>query len=173
LFRKIKKYLAIFFSKTLWSQIRIIIAQFLTENVWSIIQLGACGKKTVIRPSASFAYAHHIFLGDCVSIQRRTYIWAGKYSQIKIGDHTMVGPGSFITSDNYGLKKSKRISEQSTKETDVLIGSDVWVGAYSIILPGVTIGDGAVIAAGSVVTKDIPSYAIAAGVPAKPIGKRS
>jgi len=147
--------------------------QFLTENVWGIHQLGQCGRSTVIRPSASLAFSHNIFLGDFVSVQRRTYIWAGEKSQIKIGNHTMIGPGVFITSDNYGLNKSQRISDQPTKEADVVIGADVWVGAYSIVLPGVTIGEGAVIAAGSVVTKNISSYSIAAGIPAKSIGKRS
>ena len=52
------------------------------------------------------------------------------------------------------------------------IGSDVWMGAYVIVLPGVTIGHGAVVAAGAVVTKDIEPYAIAAGIPAKQIGQR-
>lgn len=52
------------------------------------------------------------------------------------------------------------------------IGNDVWIGARSVILSGVKIGNGAIIAANSVVTKDIPEYAIAAGVPAKVIGQR-
>lgn len=52
------------------------------------------------------------------------------------------------------------------------IGNDVWIGAHSVVLSGVKIGDGAIIAANSVVTKDIPEYSIAAGVPAKVIGQR-
>jgi len=55
---------------------------------------------------------------------------------------------------------------------DISIGSDVWIGSNVIILSGVTIGDGAVIGAGAVVTKDIPPYAVAAGVPAKVIKSR-
>lgn len=170
-FRKIRKYLFLFFSKTLWSQLRIVMVQFLTENVWCINHLGARGKNTVIRPSASFAYPENIFLGESVFINRRTYIWAGKHSKIKIGDHTMIGPGVFITSDNYGLDKAHKISQQPTKESDVLIGSDVWIGAYSIILPGITIGDGAVVSAGSIVTRDVEPFTIVAGI--IPIGKRS
>jgi chloramphenicol O-acetyltransferase type B len=50
-----------------------------------------------------------------------------------------------------------------------VIQDDAWIGAGSIILPGVTIGEGAVVAAGSVVTKDVPSYTVVAGVPARPI----
>ncbi len=57
-------------------------------------------------------------------------------------------------------------------KTDVSIGNDVWIGAKSVILPGVTIGDGAVIAAGSIVNKDVAPYSIVAGVPAKFIKTR-
>lgn len=54
----------------------------------------------------------------------------------------------------------------------ITIGNDVWIGYRAIIMDGVTIGDGAIIAAGAIVTKDVPSYEIWGGVPAKPIGKR-
>ena len=55
---------------------------------------------------------------------------------------------------------------------DIIIGNDVWIGYEAVILPGVTIGDGAVIGCRAVVTKDIPPYTIVGGVPAKPIPKR-
>lgn len=55
---------------------------------------------------------------------------------------------------------------------DIIIGNDVWIGYEAVILPGVTIGDGAVIGCRAVVTKDIPPYTIVGGVPAKPIRKR-
>lgn len=61
---------------------------------------------------------------------------------------------------------------QSSTKGDVVIGNDVWIGVNSVILSGVTIGDGAIIGAASLVTRDIPPYAIAAGHPAKPIRKR-
>ncbi|MNI40841.1 Chloramphenicol acetyltransferase [compost metagenome] len=54
----------------------------------------------------------------------------------------------------------------------IVIGNDVWIGANAVILPGVTLGDGAVIGAGAVVTKDVPPYAIVGGVPAKVIRYR-
>ena len=57
-------------------------------------------------------------------------------------------------------------------EKDIVVGNDVWLGSNSVVLAGVTIGDGTVIAAGSVVTKDIPEYVIAGGVPAKIIKDR-
>lgn len=65
---------------------------------------------------------------------------------------------------------SEKLFDESSKKT--IIGNDVWIGARAIILSGVKIGDGAIIAAGAVVTKDVEPYTIAGGVPAKPIRKR-
>jgi len=169
---KIQKYLKIIFSKIFWFQLRQAIALFFTDNVWGIMHLGECGKSANVRPSASLANSHNIFLGENVHVQRHVYIWAGKNSTIMIGDNTIIGPGSFITSDNHGTKRNQLIREQPGDERDIIIGSDVWLGAYSIVLPGIKIGDGAVIAAGSVVTKDVAPYTIVAGVPAKEIGQR-
>ena len=70
------------------------------------------------------------------------------------------------------MAKDKLIRDQAGDERDVIIGSDVWLGAYAIILPGVNIGDGAVVAAGSVVTHNVSRYSIVAGVPAREIGQR-
>ena len=71
-----------------------------------------------------------------------------------------LSPLLMMIPENYGHPTSKG---------DITIGNDVWVGMYSIILSGVTIGDGAVIGAGSVVTKDVKPYEIVAGVPARHI----
>lgn len=62
--------------------------------------------------------------------------------------------------------------EQGMRTAPVTIGNDVWIGMRSIIMPGVNIGDGSVIGAGAVVTKDVPAYAIVGGVPAKVIKYR-
>ncbi len=167
------KYLRIIFSGVFWRQVRQSIALFCSHNVWAIMHLGAVGRGTAIRPTVSFANPQNIFLGDNCHLNRHCYIWAGQKSIIKIGDNFVCGPGVFITSDNHGLKREQLIREQPGTERDVVIGNDVWIGAYGIVLPGITIGDGAVIAAGSVVTKDVDPYTIVAGVPAKPIGQRT
>ena len=60
----------------------------------------------------------------------------------------------------------------SDNKGDIIIGNDVWIGYEAVILAGVTIGDGAIIAARAVVTRDVPPYTIVGGVPAKPIRKR-
>lgn len=64
------------------------------------------------------------------------------------------------------------ISEAWDKKGDIVIGNDVWIGYEALILAGVTVGDGAIIAGRAVVTKDVPPYTIVGGVPAKPIRKR-
>ena len=70
---------------------------------------------------------------------------------------------------NISIVEDKEFDEYQ----EIIVGNDVWIGTRSIILDGVKIGNGAVIAAGSVVTKDVEPYMIVAGVPAKPIRKRA
>jgi len=166
------KYSRIIFSREFWFQLKQVVALFCSHNVWSIMHLGAKGEGTIIRPSVSLSNSANIFLGKNVHLNRHSYVWAGTKSKILIGDNFVCGPGIFITSDNHGIKRDQLISEQEGVEKDVIIGADVWLGAYVIVLPGVTIGDGAVVAAGSVVTKDVAPYTIVAGVPAKKISER-
>ena len=80
--------------------------------------------------------------------------------------------GVKIFTSNHGTKTDLPMNEQKWVEKDVNIGNDVWLGANAIVVPGVNIGDGCVVAAGAVVTKDIPAYSIAGGVPAKVIKVR-
>jgi acetyltransferase-like isoleucine patch superfamily enzyme len=93
---------------------------------------------------------------------------------IKIGDNCSISQHITIVASNHGIAKGKLIREQPwvTENNFVIIEDDVWIGANSVILPGVTIGIGAVIGAGSVVTKNIPAFAIAAGNPARVIKYR-
>lgn len=75
--------------------------------------------------------------------------------------------------EEWGLPSdSASISQAWNDKGDIVIGNDVWIGFEAVILAGVTIGDGSVIGSRAVVTKDIPPYTIAGGVPAKPIRKR-
>ena len=83
-----------------------------------------------------------------------------------------MGPGVKIFSSNHGSSRDMPMLDQPFTEKDVTIGNDVWLGANSVVVAGVTIADGALIAAGSVVTKDVLAYQIVGGVPAKVIGER-
>ena len=83
-----------------------------------------------------------------------------------MGDGCLIGHQVVIATLNHDLKASARASMIPAA---VKLGKNVWVGAHATILPGVTVGDNAVIAAGAVVTRDVPENAVVAGVPAKVI----
>ena len=94
---------------------------------------------------------------------------------IEIGEFCLISQFVSIIGSNHNIQKSEKIALQgwSKNRNFVKIGDDVWIGAHSVILPGVSIATGAVIAAGSVVSKDVDSYKIVAGNPAKVIGNRN
>lgn len=87
---------------------------------------------------------------------------------VTIGSHVNLAQGITVTALNHIFEDSdKRIDEQGVSTTPVTIGDDIWIGANAVVLPGVTIGAHSVVAAGAVVTKDIPPHSLVAGVPAK------
>lgn len=89
---------------------------------------------------------------------------------VHIGNHVNLAQNITVTGLNHNYQDvSRRIDEQGVSTEKVVINDDVWIGANSVILPGVTIGEHSVIAAGSVVSRSIPPYSICAGVPAKVI----
>lgn len=85
---------------------------------------------------------------------------------IMVGDGTMIGMNVTIATLNHGLPLETR---NTTFSSPVVIGNNVWIGSNATILPGVTIGDNSVVAAGAVVTKEVPENTVVAGVPAKVI----
>ena len=91
---------------------------------------------------------------------------------VTIGNHVNLAQGITVTALNHNFDDTdQRIDEQGVSTKAVTIGDDVWIGANAVILPGVTIGRHAVVAAGAVVTKDVPDYCVVGGVPAKIIRK--
>lgn len=119
------------------------------------------------------------FFGDGSKLSIGNYSGLGLncriHGPVSIGDYVMMGPDVLIVTRNHRFDRVDvpMALQGSSEARSVIIGDDVWIGARSVILPGVRIGNGAVIGACSVVTKDIPAYAIVGGNPARIIRFRS
>jgi acetyltransferase-like isoleucine patch superfamily enzyme len=125
-----------------------------------------------IHARASLRNAHNIYLGDNVRITMDCCIWAGENARITMGKNVLVGPGAKMFCANHGTRLGEAMTYQDRTERDISIGEDVWIGANAVLVSGVHIHKGAIVAAGAVVTHDVPEYAIVGGVPASTIGKR-
>lgn len=137
-----------------------------------------CGHHVRVQRKCRFEGIENISIGNYVSLGDGTRMETTR-AKIVIGDYVMFGPDVTIVTGNHRIDligiPMYFVSDEMKKEendADVIIGSDVWIGARSIILKGVNIGEGAVIAAGSVVSHDVEPYSIVGGVPAKELRKR-
>lgn len=161
------------FSLSFLKAITASIAYYIHEHVIWRKKINSQGDYR-IHSRASIRNAQNIYLGNNVRITMDCCIWAEKYSKIIFGDNVLVGPGAKMFCGNHGTNlNGVPMVYQDRTEKDILIGNDVWVGANSIITSGVKIGDGVIVAAGSVVTKDVPPNCIVGGIPAKVIKQRS
>lgn len=157
-------------------------------------KFGYYGKNTQLVYSKKCKNIDRIFIGDNTTILEgsRIQIYSnsskveiGKncflgynlsilsYKNVNIGDDVLIASNVLITSENHGLNPESNLSymQQELTGADVNIKNGCWIGEKVMILSGVTIGEKSIIGAGSVVTKDIPDYSIAAGNPAKVIKK--
>lgn len=129
-----------------------------------------CGRNVNIEHGAFFYSGNEIEIGDNSGLGINCRL----SGPVKIGRDVMMGPDVIIYTQNHNIERTDipMNMQGNSERKPVTIGNDVWIGARVIILPGVTVGDGAVLAAGAVVTKDVPPYAIAGGNPAKIIRMR-
>ena len=173
----------------------VIMNQVETRPRWFVRMLAPIyqhrGKHSVIHRSARMdTPPYRIFsLGDYSVIESFACI-NNAVGDVMIGDHTRIGlhntiigpveigshvnlaQGITVSALNHNFSDTnKRIDEQGVSTNPVTIEDDVWVGANAVILPGVTIGEHCVVAAGAVVTKDVLPHSLVAGVPAKVIKK--
>jgi len=129
--------------------------------------LGAAGPNVYLEKGFQCEYGSNIHVGanfycnfNCLMIDCNT---------ITIGDNTMIGPNVTVCTATHPVKAAERCNPEGREYAlPIRIGSQVWIGAGAIINPGVTIGDRAVIASGSVITRDVPADTLVAGVPAVP-----
>lgn len=154
------------------------------------------GKDSLLAPDVNLLSAQYISIGNYSSIMRHCVLEtcpnAGLHPQLEIGDHVSLGEYSHITcarkivigngvlTGRFVLITDNSHGSSSTEEIaifpierpvhsngEIIIGDKVWIGDKATILPNVTVGEGAIIAANAVVTKDVPAYAVVAGCPAK------
>lgn len=133
------------------------------------------GRELRIGPGSSLAAQVFLHgpaqLGARVSLNVGVRIDGGA-AGVEIGDDTRVAAGTAIYAFDHGMRPERLIREQPVRSRGIKIGRDVWIGANAGVTDGVEIGDHAVVAMGAVVTKDVPAYAIVAGVPARVVGDR-
>ena len=136
-----------------------------------------CGKNVTIGQGGQFTY-ENVYVGNHVYIASDVTFMSTR-ARIYVGDHVMITQGTFVITGNHRVDIPGRYMDTITDDEkhpdddqDVVFKGDNWIGVGSIILKGVTIGEGAIVAAGSVVTKDVPPYTVVGGVPAKVIHER-
>jgi acetyltransferase-like isoleucine patch superfamily enzyme len=141
----------------------------LPRNPWDIELADgvALDRDVVLLATGSRVSRPKIAIGQRTYINRWTMIDASL--AISIGKDVMIGPSCYITDHDHGTRIGTPVSQQQLIELPTSIGNNVWIGANVTILKGVSVGNDAVIAAGSVVTKDVAPSDRVAGVPARSI----
>lgn len=134
-------------------------------------RLRKLGSQPALNRQIIISRPEHVEIGARVAINSFCMIVASE--RIYIGDDVLIGPFVLIHTGNHIFSDpGKTIRSQGSSGKPIHIGDDVWIGGHAIVLSGVSIGRGAVVAAGAVVTKDVEPYTVVAGVPARKIGTR-
>ena len=126
--------------------------------------LKSCGERVYISSKCIIWGESGLELGDDIDINSFTHIFAT--GGVKIGDGTLISSNCSLASVTHPINSEKRF-EEPIIEKPIIIGKNVWIGTGAIIVPGVTIGDHAIVGAGSIVTKDVQEKTIVVGNPAK------
>ncbi len=125
------------------------------------------GQESFIEAPLFFDYGTYVHLGDDCFLNANCVLL--DCAPITLGDRVQVGPGVQLLAADHPREAARRAAGEELARSRSTIGDDVWLGAGSIVCPGVTIGAGTVIGAGSVVVKDVPAGVIAAGNPCRVI----
>lgn len=130
----------------------------------------SCGREVNIERGAYFGDGSLLALGDRSGLGVDCQI----YGQVTIGRDVMMGPEVILLTRNHGFDRTDlpMMDQKDAEERPIVIGDDVWIGTRAILLPGVTVGRGAIVGAGAVVTADVPPRAIVGGNPARIIRYR-
>ena len=135
------------------------------EQLAAIKELfGSTGKNVYIQPNFNCDYGKNIHVGEDFLTNYNVTIL--DIAPVHIGDYVMIGPNTLISTVGHSASPKGR-REKLAYSKPVTIGSDVWIGGNCTILPGVTIGNNVIVAAGAVVTKNVPDNCVVGGVPAR------
>ncbi|MBO8230530.1 transferase [Prochlorococcus marinus str. MU1404] len=168
---------------------------FLIRSLYYKIRLKKSFKENRFESGLRIEFPQNILIGSYSYFGLNCKIYASEFSQIKIGsnvtfnsnvminargegkifigNNVLIGPNVVLRSNNHCFEDIKiPIKEQGMEYGDIFIEDDVWISSNSVILPNCKIGKGSIIGAGAVVTKNVESYSIVVGVPAKQIRKR-
>ncbi len=122
------------------------------------VRVCSCNKKAIVKVGRNTTLGYHNF------------IFASE--RIEIGDDCLIAPFVYFVDSNHKFNKKTKINQQENDTSPIKIGNDVWIASNTTILKGVSIGNGAIVAANSVVNKDVKPYSIVGGTPAHIIGER-
>ncbi|WP_306438727.1 acyltransferase [Rhodococcus sp. 05-2254-6] len=132
-------------------------------------RLRSIGTGSSVSQTAKIYNKSYVSIGSNTSLNDYVHIWGGGI--VEIGDDSLIAAHVVITSETHDIDAlGKGLLYRQTRQTSpVRIGNNVWIGSGAIVLPGVTIGDNSVVAAGAVVTKNIEANSLAVGVPARTV----
>lgn len=149
---------------------KINIIRKIRHLYWSL-RLKHCGNNLICCSGVVIHGAKNLSIGNDTRLGENSYINAK--GGLVIGDNVKIAPQVFICTSNHNYYAPKKLPYDGKENLrPVNIGDHVWIGARAIIIPGVTIGEGAVVGMGSVVTKDVPPCAVVGGNPAKTLKYR-
>jgi acetyltransferase-like isoleucine patch superfamily enzyme len=165
-----------------WCQRIVVRALSIPDHVrrrfraeWLRGRLAACGRNFLFDGNDLIGNPENIFVGNDVFIAGGAVISVAGNARLRLGDGVMFGPRVIIMGGDHDFMKvgtRTRDAKEGINRGEIALEEDVWCGARVTILKQVTIGEGAVVAAGSVVTKSLPPYTICAGIPCRPVRLR-
>jgi len=157
-------YIRVFKPTTFHNRAKAFMLRFMGARV---------GRNIVVYQGVWIDDPRKLTVGDNCDLSKDVTITTG--GGVSIGNDVLIGYGSKILSVNHIIPQNRTISMRFSghEKKPVIIQDNVWICSNCLILPGVTIGTGSVIAAGAVVTKDIPPYSVYGGIPAKLLWERS
>lgn len=170
----IKSLLWLFFTGRMLTDLLKLLAYYSINHSLGM-RRAIVGKNSKVHATVILRQAHNIIIGDNCLINHNNVLQAGHGSaKIKIGNYVHTGANVMMIAFNHGFyTREIPTIKQDYIDASIVIEDDVWIGGGSTILAGVHVGKGAIIAAGAVVNKDVPEFAIVGGVPAKIIKYRN